>query len=307
MANLETLTLKMCPSFSGLDEQNLENYVRAKRQAGFLGTLVIEPFESALKAATGYSEENIPKIKTVSDIAAGDLKFKVATNPTTKRPNYCEVFGKLVDYVSETRIDAKKKEIEGITLVDGVGYCIPVNDLLGKVNSWLEVDPTVKQQIERPIMYVPQRLVVPYKLDFSDISENVAKTYLETFGFAKQIVETVVEPFEIALKSETGYSKEKLPKRTEATWVPVGNTMLRVLSVPYPSPKYAEAVNGVVADLETIKAGSQIVGYKVQDIDGRRCVLMKAVVDRLNDVLEENTETKLRQEISYIPNVEITM
>lgn len=307
MANLETLTLRMCPPFSGLDNENLENYVRSCRQANFLGKLVVDPFEDALKTKTGYSEENRPEKKTYTPITVGRFKFGVVTTPTTRRPNYGDVFDKLVDYVSEVRIDAKKKEIEDITLVDGVGYCIPAADLLGKIDGWLAKDPTVKQEIELPRSETPNMVVVPFRYDFGELSENVADVYLKTARLVDELRREVVAPFERALKAETGYDKENLPKFTETKWIPIGDTMLRVLSVPYSSPRYGDVVKLVTAELKGITDGKHRVGYKVQNIAGKPSVAMKSVVDRLNTQLKDHTEPALRQEISYIPNVEITV
>jgi len=307
VARLETIAMKSCPPFSRLDEENLMNYARAQKQVGFLGMLVISPFHDALKGATRYSDDNLPVTAVTTPINVGRYKFEVKTKPTKKRTNYGQVFDSLVDYVSEIRIDAKRKEIEDITLVEGVGYCIPVKELLGKVKSWLEVTPGVEQEIKRPEYDSPSRLVVPFRLNFGDLSEKVADVYLNTFGFVESARENVVQPFEAALKAGTGYDKNHLPKYTEPTWTDLGSNLVRVLSVPYPSPSYADVVKQIVGDLQAIEKGEHVVGYKVQEMKGKRFVAMKATVDRLNDLLKDNTKPALRQEISYIPNVEITM
>jgi hypothetical protein len=303
---LETITLKACGEFSEINEKSFMNYLKAEKQKYFLNDVVYSPFEEALKKKTGYSDSKIPEKVEKDDFSFGRYNFNVTNKPTTKRPNYSEVYYKLVDYLDELKSDAKEKEIEGINLIDGVGYCISVNSVLKKIDKWLETEKGIEQKIGFEKIGYENKLVIPINLRYHIPNEKTAEVFVKTDAFISYLEEKVISPFKNSLKERTGYNNKKIPKESEETWIPVGDNIIRILSSPDSRPGYGKVLNKLIDDFEAIKKGEGISGYKTQIIKNEYYIPMKTTVEKMKKLLEGDTTKFTRHEISFAPDVSLT-
>ena len=316
MANTFPITVQRLPAYTGLDGENADNLYRAGQRKAFLGSEVVSPFVDALKTSTGYSDDNIPDrlIEMAKDI--GDMRFVLKVTPTKKRPGYKDVFDELDSYLRARMAEYKAgNRPVGILTLDGEPY-ISANDMLGKIKKAKNkvTAEGVKIQIEDPEMpEVPDSVVVPLGMDLRQLTAGNASRYLESCALSGEFGE-LMRAFEDELTGLAGFDNAHAPKQTEHMYRQVGSHVFHVSTIPYQSTSYGKVMDGL--DKEPGKkpeSGGDLVlvtkhveiprlrAYDPKDRDGETMVRLKGLVNRMDKLIKDNTDTKVRQPIGHYP------
>jgi len=319
MARIVPITVGMLPGYTGLDGGNADNYYRAGQRDAFLASEVVRPFDAALKDGTGYSDENIPdkEIEVASDI--GDLSFAVQVTPTTKRPGYKDVFDELDGYLRARLADYKAgNRPVGVLTIDDEPYISAneVLDRLGKARKKV-IARGVSMKVSNPeLPAAPQSVVVPLGMDMAELNEGNARRYLEALALSERYAE-IIKGFEGDLLGMTGFGKDNPPGQTEHMYTQMGVHVFHIATVPYQSISYGKVIDGLDnepgkkpetgGDLVLVAAGIEIPRLRAYDArkrDGDALVSLKGLVRRMEKLVEENTEAKVRQKpIGHYPIV----
>ena len=321
---LERITIQEAPQFTGFDLSAATHYFRAKLTAiPLLKKRVISPFETLLKDATGYSNENLPSGKQITDIECGNMEFRVTSEQRTKRPALVEVYSgtqDFLDFVSTGHADGVRRR--GVRTFEDKPY-IELSDVLTQVDELRAGVTTdeVKQSIKaRTKANDNWPLIVPLTVPL-ELTESDAQLYINAQVLSNQLYNSAVKPFETALRSQTGYSRDNVPSEVKAKWVQVGHHLFEVQSIPEQTVRYAAVVDGLVKPAPERLTSRSKVGelvrlrerlpldlgvreaYDLQEVSGKQYVSVSGIQDRLNSLKEENTNSSLNQRIAYFPAI----
>ena len=312
MKKLDVLTLEMCPAFEELDEESFVNYYRASAQISLLKSLVIGPFEKALKAATGYSDDNRPKKPEVHTCKHGELEFAVKTIPTEKKPGYQDLYSRLKNLLTQVTEDKKALEMEQVRYEQGHGYLVLLDYVLGKLDAWkAEITKQgVRQELTTPEGKHEPKFMVNAR-NYETLDDQTAKTYVQAKAFVTWTDKNVITPTEDAIKKETGYSKENIPTETTETFLPFGAYIARIISSRVEKTDYTKIVKTVIAELEKVKSEDPEMSKKYHAVGftaksaGLKYIRLKALNDRLTtlETKEAKKEPSIQQKIECYPYV----
>jgi len=321
MANrIIPITVAELPVYTGLDGANADNYYRAGERRAFLSAEVMHPFRDALRDETGYSDENIPEKAVEKPINVGSFTFVAQVTPTTKRPGYKDVFDELKGYLKAMLAEYKTgHRPQGILTLDDEPYISAVDVLkrLGKAKRKVTSTGISIELTDPDMPDAPSSIVVPLGADLGKLSEGNAQRYLASKSMSERY-KAVMDEFEDGLLGLTGFSDEHMPAATEDFYAQMGSHIFHVASVPYASTSYGKVVSCLDkepgkrnpetgGDLVLATMGIDAPRLRVYDTKRRDedcLVKLKALLNRMDRLVEENTETKLRQRpINHYPVV----
>ena len=308
------------PGYRGLDDDSADNYYRASQRMAFLSSEIIGPFETGLKESTEYGDDNIPKDEVIVDRDIGQCGFKMKVTPTTKRPGYKDVFYDVQDYlqVKLSQYNASERPV-GVFTIDGEPY-ISAFDVLDRIRESKErvMSKGVKIEItERPDFPDVDSMVLPLGMDFSELIEGNAGRYLEAFVMSARYGKFISE-FENELIGPTGFSNDNPPDTTEHMYRQIGSHIFHVKSVPFESISYGNVVKGLDGKpgKRNVEMGGDLVlvtndieiprteVLKPKKRDGDKVVRLNALLERICTLVEDNTQTKVRQKpLNHYPIV----
>jgi len=317
--NIIPITVEALPAYHGLNGEDADNYYMANQRKAFLGAQVINPFSDALKEKTGYSDRKIPHKPLEKPIMIGDFRFVAQVTPTTKRPGYKEIFDELDGYLRARLAEYKAgNRPVGVFTIDGEPY-VSAHDVLRSLKKAKSrvTSEGVKIGITDPEHNgTPGSVVVPLGMDLEQLTEGNAARYLDAEFLSGEFAE-FIEGFEGELLGLTGFGDGHPPSQTEHMYRQMGSHIFHVASVPYASTSYGKIVDTldkepgknpeIGGDLVLVTMDVDIPRLKVYDPrrrDDDCLVKLKALLNRMDRLVEDNTETKLRQRpINHYPVV----
>jgi hypothetical protein len=320
MNEIAPITVEALPEYSGLDDENADNYYKAGQRKALLHSEIIDPFTTSLKEFTDYSDDNIPDddMEICCDIS--DLRFVMAATPTTKRPGYKEVFDDISGYFG-ARLEEYKagNRPVGVFTIDGEPY-ISANEalkMIGKkkrqvTSKGVKISITDMPEIPADV----ESFVVPLGTDMYELCKGNAQRYLDALSMSKDYAE-LVSAFEQELLGLTGFSNGNPPEQTEHMYKQLGSHIFHVKSVPVESTAYGKVIAGLDAkpgkkkpenggDLVLVTNEIQVPRLRVYDTrkrDGDHLIRLKGLTKRMDKLMEQHTQTKTRHPIAHYPVV----
>mgnify|MGYP006426478163 FL=1 len=251
------------------------------------------------------------------------MEFRVTSEQRTKRPALVEVYSgtqDFLDFVPTGHADGVRRR--GVRTFEDKPY-IELSDVLTQVDELRAGVTTdeVKQSIKaRTKANDNWPLIVPLTVPL-ELTESDAQLYINAQVLSNQLYNSAVKPFETALRSQTGYSRDNVPSEAKAKWVQVGHHLFEVQSIPEQTVRYAAVVDGLVKPAPERLTSRSKVGelvrlrerlpldlgvreaYDLQEVSGKQYVSVSGIQDRLNSLKEENTNSSLNQRIAYFPAI----
>ncbi|RLI97813.1 MAG: hypothetical protein DRO99_02390 [Candidatus Aenigmatarchaeota archaeon] len=321
MAKICPITVEALPVYSGLDGDNADNYYRAGQRNGLLSSEVIAPFSGALKGYTGYDDDNIPDRETEVACDLGDMRFLMKVTPTKKRPGYREVYDGLRGHLHATlsEYEAGKRPV-GVITIEGEPY-ISAHDVLGRLSDARNTVTSEGVKIE--IAESPEMpdgvdsVVLPLGMDMSSLNEGNATRYMESLRLSEDYG-AIISGFEDELIGLTGYDNDHPPGETEHMFRHIGGHVFHVKSIPYDSTSWGKVVSGLDKQppKKKVENGGDLVlltndihiprleAYRMRKREGNHMVSLKGLLQRMDELVDENTSTKVRQKpITHYPIV----
>ena len=307
--------------FSELDSKNAWNYFKASRRKGYLSAEILNPFGDKLKESTGWSDEKIPKSVLKTPYKFKEVEFVVTTKPTTKRPGYAEVYDDIIVYLNFILEECKKgASIKNIKMLEDTPYIL-VESLVERVQG--KHGEILKEGVEQKIVYSeserlkeekPSRIWVPTKRNQNELNNDNSIIYVRADKLFAYFKDEVIEPFESALKSLTGWG-EKIPEETQDYWEQLGPHVFKVQSIPSPSTKYADVIKRLIKENKKPENSGDWIKilndtedkftrkYSVKTVGKEKYASVVRTLKTIEDIKEEKTETQVKQPISYYPMI----
>lgn len=312
MVEIAPITIQALPEYRGLDGESADNYYRAGQRRALLSSEIVNPFETALKDSTGYSNGDIPDKEKEVPCDVGDFRFLMKVTPTTKRPGYKEVFDEVNDYLAskKAQYDAGERPA-GVYTLDGEPY-ISAQEVLDVITDGKDRIMSKGAKIE--ITDAPgipsgiSSMVLPLGMGMSELTEGNTTRYLEACALSERYGE-FMSAFEEELLGLTGYDNDNPPGTTEHMFQQLGHHIFHVKSIPYESIGYGKVVAGLDkepgkrkpengGDLVLAAQGIEVPrmeAYRPKTRDGDRLIRLNILLERIESLVEENTQTKVRQ------------
>ncbi|MEM4590103.1 MAG: hypothetical protein QXK21_02450 [Candidatus Micrarchaeia archaeon] len=305
-----------------INSESIRIYQRAIHSIiPLLEEFAIEPFESALKRMSGYSDTNPPEKETKKTIKIDGIKFNVLSAPTTKRPQYALAYEHIVEYTKHLINEHKRiGRIKDLTLIDGIPF-VSLDLMIEKIKSTIESVKIGKEGVTQKIEYdkndfAEEVLKTPsFALDISRTNDpsisGSARIYLMAKSI-KQDYEEIKTKFESMVKDRTGFTKNNIPdERTDVIMTDVPGYAILVKVIPTINISFAKIMGSLIHETSTgkitektgvlIKAKNDIIEPKVEGIivkkGDKKYVSLEGFSSLLEDLKEENKEKTVRFEI----------
>lgn len=320
MADIAPLIVDALPPYTDLDGENADNYYRASQRRALLSSEIIDPFIASLKDSAGYSDENIPDEEVEVPCDIGQFRFSVKVTPTKKRPGYKDVYEEVDGYLRTKLSEYKAGERPGgIYTLDGEPY-LSSGDVLTRIKKTKRrvIAKGVKREISHsPVPSRTESMVVPLGMDMAELTEGNVSRYLEACSLL-ELYKLFISAFENELLGMTGYSNDSLPETTEHLFRQMGRHVFHVKSIPYESISYGKVISGLDAEpgkKKPEKGGDLVLVtrdihiprldiYRPKQRDGDHLVRLNGLLRRMDRMVKESTETKVRQKpITHYPIV----
>jgi hypothetical protein len=129
-------------TYGKVTENNAEIYRLAKEQLKLLAGKVTKPFNTALKAETGFSAEHLPTEMTVDSFGVGRYIFMVTSIPK-RDVKYGEAAKAFIAHVKQCQENS-----EGVRERDGVEYLV-INELVNEYRALVaeNTKPIMEQRV----------------------------------------------------------------------------------------------------------------------------------------------------------------
>lgn len=319
MKGIAPVTVTTVPEYRGLNGDAADNFYRAGQRAAFLKSEVITPFTDSLKAYTDFDDDNIPDEDTQIECHIGKGVFVLRATPTTKRPGYKDVF-ETVDGYLHNRMDEYKaaERPVGILTIDGEAY-VSAEEILKMIGKEKRRATSKGVRIgieEGPEAEYVDSLVVPLGLDMGELNEGNLGRYVQALGLLERYAK-FISGFEEDLLGQTGFNDSHMPVETEHSYQQLGLHIFHVKTVPYQSTSFGKVVGGLDknppkknvengGDLSLVTHEIEIPRLGMLDPrirDGEHMVKMRGLMKRMDNLVKEHTQTKIRQPIGHYPVV----
>jgi len=296
--------------YSKINRENMETYLSAAAQLEMLSTMVITPFETALKTETGYSKENIPaEVKTL-DKRIGNHMFYFTVTPTSS-PSYAAVFDEVSTYIEGLKQGSEEERRRDGVRTSEEGVFVRLDDLVARYNDSVDANTEKGVKIEirtskgkKSKELTEAVLELDYARDFSETTAANARDYLEAKKIYDAVKGVVVDPFEKAVKEQPGRTKDNVAD-DEICYdkFTVGNVLCHIVSSRAESVKYGKILDGFRAYLEGIAAMSEEQRSSTPELrrfDGKAYVSLDSAAGTLAGLKSANTSPTLRQNVHYL-------
>ncbi len=300
-------------NYNKITRANMETYLSASAQVDMLKSMIIGPFEKALKEDTSYNNENIPKAKIALEKRIGNHNFKFDIKPSTN-PKYGEVYDEMNQYLSELgRGNSEGRRRDGVRTTEEGTYIL-LDDVIDNLNTSIDnnTEPSVEIKIKTSNGKDSQQLTrtvleLDYTRDYSIVkgegAGHNARNYIEAKKIVKNVESVITKPFDAAVKEQTGFSKENIPADVEYSKNSVGNVLCYVVSSPSDSVKYAKVMDGFINHIEVLSEETtkqKSAMPELKRLDGRAYVNLANLTETLDALKDNNTTETLRQNVKYL-------
>ncbi len=305
--------ITLLPEFTGLNEENADNYYLAESYVSKLNDLIIKDFESNLKALTEFNNDFLPEKEEGLVEKLGDYKFTIISNKKTKKPKSSDIFNNFRNYLIVLRNKSTNKiKQEGIIKIKEEPY----TSIENLVNEFSNIKKEAAGfSLSQPITYDgPSNFHDVLMLPRRDILLNstTAALYVHAKYFAGKL-SSVVKDFETALKEETGYDKNNVPEKTTSVWNQIGKHDFLVKVIRRESVKYASIFKTLYHETKTKTSGdfaelpdcedSILEYYKPVKRSDNILVSIPGTISRLNDLKRESITVHTKKGIKHYPVV----
>jgi len=318
MKALEIITLNMPERYEDLptEEEQVKAYLVARSNNDAIDSLVRTKFKKVLKTATPWSDDNIPTSETEDVLRMGDLTFRFTTKPTTKRRPYGEIISKLRHYLNTIdREHSQGVRRPCVLTFDGTPHIL-ARHLLETKTAWK--DEVKKKGISQGMtidgkegIVLPETLAIPAR-DYGSLEnpEN-GRIYVVSDMFGIEGLKRAFNPLENDIHTRIGYDKDNLPETTRVDYVQMGSTVFVVHNILTSAPSLGKVVASLIKEGKTPRGSSTLVNianradvdtgtYRPRISDGKAYVLVDAMRENLDALIEKNTTQKLNQTIEPV-------
>ena len=321
MTSAVPIVVEAVPEYTGLDRESADNYYRAGQRSALLSSEVINPFRAALRDYTEFDDHNRPEKETEVPCDIGEFRFVMKVTPTTKRPGYRDAFDDTKTYynarLNEYRAGNRPVDvftIENEPYISAEGALARIKKSKKKIKSnGIKIEITEEPETPAGI----ESVTIPLGLDMRELNEGNVRRYLEACALAEDYGRFIAG-FEGDLLELTGHSNGRVPDQTEHMFKQIGDHIFHVTSTPYDSTSWGKVISGL--DKEPGKKKPENGGdlvlvtrninaprlsiYNIRIRKGEHMIRLKGLLKRIEELVKENTETKVRQKpITHYPIV----
>jgi len=276
-----------------ISEPEFLQYLRASGTQKILETLVIDPFNEALKS------DGKPKY---------DFGFKITRTDMSKdSTSWQPIFEKFKTYLEIRADDSKAKEMSDLKYIEGLGYCINIDLIIEEIEKRKKENTS---HSEYPQMNWPRKkksepnlrdIFIPDR-NYSEINLENARICLNAKRFNSGLENEVINTYKGInqewLFRETGFNAEKIPPKEVSPitrFREIVNNYVLIQLVREDKGNYPELMNIIIADLNKIKSGengelSRL--YNVSKQDDSIFINIKKIKDRLDSLFKFNTDVR---------------
>ena len=319
--NLKYLTLEVLSPYTGLNEESVRNYQRARDTSlPLLKNRIIHPFEVLLKEQSGFTDTVLPVESTKQSYTHGDITFIVESSKRTKKPQWKTVFEGLQDYLEFIK-EGHLQEIsrKGVRTFSEGSYIL-LDDVLsryGELAATVTVDALV-QKISHDGTTKLQPVAVPLFQEIT-LTEASALLYVAAEISGDYLKQKVIKPLEDQLKSETGWDRNNRPARMDSRIVSVKSNLCEVLfeviTIPEQTVRYESIIADLVkeppqrvtkrskiGDLQRIKLGLPLDtnlydSRSESGAAGNKYISVEGMLQRLRELRTEHTNPSINQKV----------
>ena len=206
-----------------------------------------------------------------------------------------KIYSHLLKFLEIRADDSRAAKMPGLQKFEGVGYCIAIPTLLDEIKKQQEKATSEsgypqlfwpkKKKDEEPV----REILIPDR-NYSVITPENALVVLNAKKFCTSLETEVVRTFSQAnqlwFEKETGYSKDNIPKKEDSP-LKRARKFARgkyafVALVREEVPQYKEILGMLTAELEDLKNGVALEGYRTKQEKGNVYVNIKNVFERLS-------------------------
>ncbi|MCS7109429.1 MAG: hypothetical protein NZ903_01375 [Candidatus Micrarchaeota archaeon] len=324
MANL-IVPIDRPKAVTEINRESIANYHRTVHSLiPLLEEYAIEPFESGLKRMSGYSDTTPPINEVETEIKVDDIKFKVISTPTTKRPQYSLVYEQIIEYTNHLIEEHQRVgRIKDVSLIEGKPY-VSLDLLLEKIRSIVESVKITKEGITQKIEYNERKIPLEIlkassiALDLSRTNDPTVSGSAKIYLMAKSIksdYEKFKRDFENLVKERTGFSSQNIPdERKDIIITDIPECAILVKVIPIINISFSKIINQLIYETPkgkvTEKTGILIKAKEEREIDkykelivrkgGKQFVSLIEFSRLLQKLKEENMERSVRFNITTI-------
>ncbi len=277
-----------------------EQYLQQSFWPSQLEMLVTEPLDEAIK-----------KSKKANFDFGG---FEISVSHSTRSSkSWKEVYEKIKTFLEIRSDDSKAKGIKGLKYIEGIGYCISIEDVVKEIDDRVEEFTSTSSfplvnWPKRKKSDEPLRDIMVQDIDYSKISNETALISLNVRRFKSYLKEEVLDAYtklnEVWMRQQTGYDREKLPPK-ELSPIKrvrhVGDLMYIVINlVREDKPQYDDIIQALLSDLRAIKEGQKGLLWEIYRPTENGFVNIGRLEKRLESLYKDhrNIKSDVRYEIS---------
>ena len=198
---------------------------------------------------------------------------------------------------------------------DGTPHIL-ARHLLDTITAWK--DEVKKKGISQGMtidgkegIVLPETLAIPAR-DYGSLEnpEN-GRIYVVSDMFGIEGLKRAFNPLENDIHTRIGYDKDNLPETTRVDYVQMGSTVFVVHNILTSAPSLGKVVASLIKEGKTPRGSSTLVNianradvdtgtYRPRISDGKAYVLVDAMRENLDALIEKNTTQKLNQTIEPV-------
>ena len=231
-----TFTILRPAAYQALEVGSVEDYLEGHQRVLTKLERIVDLGELQIKAATGYSNENVPTgSPDVKKFTFDGLVFEVTTSVRT-RTEYQTVLDQIGGFL-EVMINDQRDKIrkDCVRTYDGepfVRWDYLMRGILGYSSRRTSLE--IAQKLEAPEITGLEQLVVPIELykSFDIKKPGAGNLWAQIKSFCKETRTATIEPLEDAMEDRAAIPS--MPDETLAYFEQVGEYLLGVRTIPSP-------------------------------------------------------------------------
>lgn len=244
----------------------------------------------------------------------GDMKVTRTVDPRKSSFSAEGVYNSLIEFLKTRADDSREFDMTGLKFLEGVGYCILINDLKNTINKLTKENTSYKKSVSlawpraKKGEELPTKIVIP-QVNYSKITTENLEIVQNAKKFCSGIDKNVINPFKEFIinwfEEQTRYSKHKLPSQEES---PVkllrdieGGRYVGISLVRNEKPQYKEIIDNLTHELSDLENSVALEGYKTTKDNKGVYVNIKNVLDRLQETGLKKDEIKTEGSYIIVP------
>ncbi|MEM4259996.1 MAG: hypothetical protein QXG00_02065 [Candidatus Woesearchaeota archaeon] len=313
--------------FTRLDPESADKYNEIELTTKpIIRTFIKSEFEESLINDTGFCDDKIPEEEIKTFKTLGEITFTIKIKPTTKRPEYKEVFEDLINFLSFNIRDYDKGILKkGIITIENEPYIL-IDTVIEQISSQKDIISSGRLGLSKSITYITSReIIAPTSFVFNTennykiLTGNNALDYVLTDKLY-EAASAFSSEFEESIKILSCWSKENKPSETQIELRQIGNFIYPLVSKPTRVIGYGAIINSLIKSYEkkiTKKTGELIrvrEQFQKNELDGeviniynpkikneKVYISIDKLIERVHKLKEINTEDTLEQKIKKPP------